>query len=189
MTVQPEKIRVPKLASSNDAGSRSKAVCEQQQRMENEMTTLVEYKKKKVIFNEGDESDCMYGVTEGSVGIYSDYGTSKEKQLVTLQCGDYFGEMGMIERLPRSATAVALENCALKRMEISDMEELLKENPAKVYAIIQHTGSRIRSVTLDYVAACACLKEYVEAEENGTEKSKALINNMKKIAAEGTRRK
>ena len=91
MTVQPEKIRVPKLASSNDAGSRSKAVCEQQQRMENEMTTLVEYKKKKVIFNEGDESDCMYGVTEGSVGIYSDYGTSKEKQLVTLQCGDYFG--------------------------------------------------------------------------------------------------
>ena len=176
-------------ASSNDAGKRSKAVCEQQQRMENEMSTLVEYKKKKVIFNEGDESDCMYGVTEGSVGIYSDYGTSKEKQLVTLQCGDYFGEMGMIERLPRSATAVALENCALKRMEISDMEELLKENPAKVYAIIQHTGSRIRSVTLDYVAACACLKEYVEAEENGTEKSKALINNMKKIAAEGTRRK
>ena len=44
------------------------------------MSTLVEYKKKKVIFNEGDESDCMYGVTEGSVGIYSDYGTSKESQ-------------------------------------------------------------------------------------------------------------
>lgn len=188
-TVMGQGTETEMPASDNDAGSRSKAVCEQQQRMENEMSTLVEYKKKKVIFNEGDESDCMYGVTEGSVGIYSDYGTSKEKQLVTLQCGDYFGEMGMIERLPRSATAVALENCALKRMEISDMEELLKENPAKVYAIIQHTGSRIRSVTLDYVAACACLKEYVEAEENGTEKSKALINNMKKIAAEGKRRK
>ena len=72
------------------------------------MSTLVEYKKKKVIFNEGDESDCMYGVTEGSVGIYSDYGTSKEKQLVTLQCGDYFGEMGMIERLPLTEDSVHL---------------------------------------------------------------------------------
>lgn len=147
------------------------------------MAEFIEYKKKKIIFNEGDESDCMYGINTGSVGIYSKYGTTDEKLLTTLECGDYFGEMGIIENMPRSATAVALENCVLKRMEFDDLGELMKEAPAKVYAIMQHTSSRIRSVTLDYVAACACLKEYVEAEEKGIEKSKELLNNMKKIVS------
>lgn len=149
------------------------------------MMKLIEYKKKQIIFREGDASDCMYGINEGTVGIYSNYGMKDEKLLTTLQGGDYFGEMGIIENQPRSASAVALEGCVLKRIEFDDLGELMKDNPAKVYAILQNTSARIRSLTLDYVAACSCLKEYVEAEEKGLEKSKELKENMKRIAAAG----
>ena len=153
------------------------------------MIQQVEYKKKQVIINEGDDSDCMYGIIEGTVGIYSNYGKKEEKLLTTLQCGEYFGEMGIVEVMPRSATVVAMEKCVLKRMEFEDLGELMKDNPAKVYAILQNTSARIRSLTLDYVAACSCLREYVEAEEKGLEKSQTLKDNMKKIAAAGSRKK
>ena len=67
------------------------------------------YKKGQVIFKEGDKADCMYDIRWGSVGIYANYGTKEEKLLTKLSTEEFFGEMGLIDDQPRSATAVALE--------------------------------------------------------------------------------
>ena len=53
----------------------------------------VELRQNEVIFKDGDYQNWMYSVCEGSVDIYSGYGTSEEKKLTTVTKGQAFGEM------------------------------------------------------------------------------------------------
>ena len=78
------------------------------------------YKKGQVIFKEGDKAECMYDIRWGSVGIYANYGTKEEKLLTKLSTEEFFGEMGLIDDQPRSATAVALEKDT--RVEVINKE-------------------------------------------------------------------
>ena len=68
----------------------------------------ITFGKDQVIFRQGDTATVMYDILSGKVGIYVDYETEKQKQIAVLEAGEIFGEMGMIEYYPRSATAVAL---------------------------------------------------------------------------------
>ena len=65
------------------------------------------------IFVQGDYSEEAYRIVEGSVEISINEGSAKVI-LATLGMGEIFGEMGMIERLPRSATARALDNLTVE---------------------------------------------------------------------------
>ncbi|MBE7005379.1 MAG: cyclic nucleotide-binding domain-containing protein [Ruminococcaceae bacterium] len=50
----------------------------------NDQTAYIEeqrFRKRQVIFREGDPGSCMYEVAEGRVGIFSDYGKPTEKLL------------------------------------------------------------------------------------------------------------
>ena len=55
-----------------------------------------EFRLNEVIFKDGIYQNWMYSISEGSVDIYSGYGTSSEKKLITLTKGQFFGEIGMI---------------------------------------------------------------------------------------------
>ncbi len=68
------------------------------------------FKKGEVIFQKGDAGDCMYDVYTGQVGIYTKYGTPDQTLLAKYYPDQYFGELGLIDRVPRSAYAVALED-------------------------------------------------------------------------------
>lgn len=122
----------------------------------------------KLIFREGTEADCMYYVESGSVAIYADYETDDEKLLTTLKAGQFFGEMGMIEKMPRSAAAVAVaDETTLKIITEPDLEQLCSRAPAMVLMALQHLSSRLRALTNDYVKACQTVEKMVEAEEHG----------------------
>lgn len=151
------------------------------------MATTKTFKKNEVIFREGDNEDFMYDIWSGKVGIYSEYKTPAQKLLVTLESEDVFGEMGMIEQLPRSATAVALEDTQARVISYENFKEFISEKPAKAYTILQHTSSRLRDLSLDYVEACAVIAEYVKAEKNGEKPSAELMAKLKKI--DGARKK
>lgn len=140
------------------------------------------YKKGQVIFKEGDKADCMYDIRWGSVGIYANYGTKQEKILTKLSAEEFFGEMGLIDGEPRSATAVALEKDT--RVEVINEERLgdyLRQRPTKVLVIMQHMSHRLRNLTRDYMEVCGTVAEAVEAEKNGKEKSEGLQKKMKKF--------
>ena len=67
------------------------------------------YDKGAVIFRQGDPGDCMYDIQFGKVGIFDHYGEPDEKKIADLYIDQIFGEMGLLDHAPRSATAVALE--------------------------------------------------------------------------------
>ena len=120
----------------------------------------VAYKANTVIFKEGEPSRCMYAIHWGTVGIYSGYGTPDQKLLADLSGGKFFGEMGMIEEKPRSATAVALENnTTLEIIGKEDLKELFTKNPPKLELILQNLSYRLRRLTIEYEALCEKISE------------------------------
>jgi CRP-like cAMP-binding protein len=61
----------------------------------------------ELIFREGEEGDSLYVVLEGRVMISKIIPGAGEEALAFLERGDYFGEMALIDKQPRSADAKA----------------------------------------------------------------------------------
>ena len=120
------------------------------------------YGKGKVVFRQGDPGDCMYYVRWGSVGVFADYGTPREKRLATLHHGDYFGEMGLIDGEARTATVVSLDwDTVLGRIDEDEFAEFLSENPARVHDILARLCHKLRDVTANYLEVCASVRQSV----------------------------
>ena len=147
----------------------------------------INYRKDTVIFRQGDDGDCMYYIQLGSVGIYTDYGTDKEKQLVVLEEEAFFGEMGLIEKMPRSATAVVVEDdTVLRKITEDELETLIKTSPALVVRCIEHLSGRLRRLTKDYLEACEMVSKMDRAEKTDislTVAEEALIRELADAAS------
>ena len=146
------------------------------------MMDIKTYSRGKVIFRQGDPGDCMYSVQMGSVGIFHDYGGPNEEKLATLMTDEFFGEMGLFDHAPRSATAVALEDqTSIEVITEEDFKEYFKENPNKVLLLMQQMCSRLRRTTREYVQACQVIRETVESEKTG-EKSDDLTERIAQLS-------
>lgn len=142
----------------------------------------MKFRKNQIIFKEGDSANCMYDIQWGKVGIYADYGTKQEVLLTELGADAYFGEMGLVDDKPRSATAVALENdTVVSVITVENFANFLYEKPGKVMMIMQQMSGRIRGLTADYLDACRAVAESVESEETGAEKSGWFKSTVQKF--------
>lgn len=135
------------------------------------------FKKGEIIFKTGEVQDWLYYISWGKVGIYTDYAT-EPKRIAVMEPESFVGEMGVIDHSPRSATAVAEEDCQLLLITEDDF----MDDPHKFNMLLQNTSRRIRELSKDYVTACQAIGEYVKAEESGETKSPELLAKMKKIA-------
>ena len=152
--------------------------------MESAKLEIQTYKKGEVIFKAGDDANCMYDVHWGSVGVYANYGTKQEKLLKKLVGNEYFGEMGLVDNAPRSATAVALENDTMLEVITGEtLSSYIRVRPAKVLAIMQSMSSRIRELNRDYLEVCKTVSEAVNLENSGTVKDDALQKKLEKYNA------
>ncbi len=82
----------------------------------NFLTSLSRERKLKggqILFHEGDPGDAMYVVLEGRMLISKFIPGAGEEALAFLERGDYFGEMALIDRAPRSAQARAHDGGAV----------------------------------------------------------------------------
>lgn len=135
------------------------------------------FEKGSVIFKEGAWELSMYDIISGKVGIYANYGEDNETLLTELTAGRYFGEMAVVDAMPRSATAVALEDTETVVVKSGEFDEYLTENPDKVVDVFQSLCMRLRELSNDYIDACTTITEYVQAEDkkkDGTFKGKIL---------------
>jgi MFS family permease len=83
-----------------------------------------------VVIREGDEPDDLYVVRSGRLEVRSaGEAGGIEERLADLGAGDYFGEIGLLERIPRTATVTALEDSVLLRISGEDFLRAANEGP------------------------------------------------------------
>ena len=87
------------------------------------------YPAGSVIFKQANKADNFYLIYGGSVRIVRRQ-NNKDIQLARLVREDYFGEMALVEKRPRSATVTALADTLLLILSRQDFEKLYKQNPA-----------------------------------------------------------
>ena len=97
-----------------------------------------------VIFRENDESVEMFIIIQGLVEIRKSTGQSSNKILATLQKGDMFGEMAIIEKQPRSATAVAVRPTRVLVLNEKLYDSMLGSNPDFARKMNKVLSERIR---------------------------------------------
>jgi CRP/FNR family transcriptional regulator, cyclic AMP receptor protein len=103
------------------------------------------YKKGEVIIEEGSPSKNAYIIELGSVEVSKRLQSGKIQVITKLDRNDIFGEMGLIDQQPRSATVRALEDCNISVMTPDTFSLLAKRNPKALMPILKVLAKRLRN--------------------------------------------
>jgi CRP/FNR family cyclic AMP-dependent transcriptional regulator len=101
--------------------------------------------RNSVIVHAGDQTDNVYIVLVGSLKVLISDEQGREAILSMLNPGDLFGEMGVIDDHPRSATVMAVEPCELVVIAKSDFKRFLAENFDLSLYIMRSLVRRLRN--------------------------------------------
>ncbi|MCF8009472.1 MAG: Crp/Fnr family transcriptional regulator [Halanaerobiales bacterium] len=86
------------------------------------------YRADTNIFIEGDHSDGIYLIEDGEVVIYRVTEKGSEKIFKIMKKGEIFGEMGVIDQKPRSASARSRKDCTLLKINNQGYLKILSNN-------------------------------------------------------------
>lgn len=95
------------------------------------------------IFAQGDLGTEMFIIQEGEVEIVKHI-AGESHVLSRLEKGDFFGEMALLEALPRTADAIALTDVKVVAINGSRFDEMLRKNPEVAVRIIRKYSKRLR---------------------------------------------
>ena len=109
------------------------------------MTHETTYIAGSTIISEGEPGDHMFIIVDGDIGIHR-AGT----QLQKLGPKDFFGEMSIIDGEPRSASATALADCLMLRIDQSDFLQLLWSRNSIAMSVIKTLTQRLRQTVAAY---------------------------------------
>jgi CRP/FNR family transcriptional regulator, cyclic AMP receptor protein len=99
-----------------------------------------------VIFNEGDPPDALYVVLRGRVAIANKSFDGRESVVALMENGDLFGEMGMLDGLPRSAEARSLEPSEVLELGYGPARSLLERRPELLWGVVRMLADRLRGM-------------------------------------------
>lgn len=96
------------------------------------------YREGEVVFVEGDIGRALFILETGEVELTHLGANGKPVVLYHLKPGDFFGEMALLESLPRTATATATEKTHLHLLYKSKLDSLLNGEPRIGVTIMGH---------------------------------------------------
>jgi CRP/FNR family transcriptional regulator, cyclic AMP receptor protein len=103
------------------------------------------YAKHAVLVYEGDPGDALFIVISGNVAVTRVSNDGKEAILSILKEGDFFGEMGVLDASPRSATIKALRDADVAILARKDFLEMLGKNPQMCLSLVAALSARLRA--------------------------------------------
>ncbi len=125
-------------------------------------------RKGEVLFRFGELGTSMVVIEEGNIEISVPVENQhKEMQISVLHEGEFVGELALIDGLPRTATARALEDCRMQEMKRDDFVAFLLERPTVAISMMSEMGKRLRS-TNELVQSLASKNVNEEIEERLT---------------------
>ncbi len=117
---------------------------EEQLRMLTMVVTRKSAPRSTTIMAGGDPTDSLYIVLSGRLKVMMSDAEGKEVILSILGPGEFFGEMGLIDEEPRSASVVTIEPCELLSISKRDFNNCLSENFEMAMAVMRGLVKRLR---------------------------------------------
>src|SRR5436190_1941756 len=147
-----------------------------------EMLSSLEHLVRKqpsgtVLFREGDRGQTMYVIRSGKVNISKRIGDS-ELTLAVLGPGEFFGEMALLEGLPRSAGATVVEDAQLIELEAAAFETLIRKNSEIAVRLMRRLSSRLREADRQIQTLMS---------RSGAARALSLVRNLAEPVKDGRR--
>lgn len=96
------------------------------------------------VFAKRQDADAMFVVLSGRIKIFADSSSKKRKTFAYLTEGDFFGEMALVEDLPRTASASAVEDSRLMLIYKKDFQRLLARDSKLALYLLKTVCARLR---------------------------------------------
>ncbi len=103
------------------------------------------FRSGEVIFHREDPGQVLYMIKEGKVKICIISPDGQEISLAVLGKGEYFGEFALLDGLPRSSDAVALEKVECYTLQRSDFQNAILKNPKIAILVLEALTKRLRN--------------------------------------------
>jgi CRP-like cAMP-binding protein len=99
-----------------------------------------------VLFAEGDPPSDLYIVIDGRIAIATRNTDGRETVLALMESGDLFGELGLLDGLPRSAEGRALEPSRVYSIPYEPIETLFRDEPNVLWGVVRMLSQRLRAM-------------------------------------------
>jgi len=103
------------------------------------------FRSGEVIFHRDDPGQVLYMIKDGKVKICIISPDGQEVSLAVLGKGEYFGEFALLDGLPRSADAVALERVECHTLQRSDFHNAILKHPKIAILVLEALSKRLRN--------------------------------------------
>ncbi len=98
----------------------------------------------QIVFHENEEGDQMFIIQEGKVQISRQI-AGKETPIAVLEKGEFFGEMAIVNRIKRTASATTLAPTTLLAFDRLGLEQMVEKNPKIALSIIDKLCRRLQN--------------------------------------------
>jgi CRP/FNR family transcriptional regulator, cyclic AMP receptor protein len=103
------------------------------------------FRSGEVIFHRDDPGQVLYMIKEGKVKICIISPDGQEVSLTVFGKGEVFGEFAILDGLPRSADAVALERVECYTLQRGDFQNVILKNPKIAILVLEAMSKRLRN--------------------------------------------
>lgn len=110
------------------------------------------FERGEIVFREGGLSDIVFRVISGEVEIVKEL-RGRDIALGRVGPGEYFGEMGVIEGRPRSATVKAVSNLEVETIERDDFLRRVSEDADTAFELMQRLSERLNTLDDAFAAS------------------------------------
>lgn len=104
------------------------------------------FSKGEYICHEGQQGQSMYIVLQGMVGVYLTDPMGKLSEVSRIESGGFFGEMSIFDKMPRSASCIALEDSVCVSINKDNLSEFLRNCPDIVEQLLMSMSLRVRKM-------------------------------------------
>src|SRR5712691_4455725 len=113
--------------------------------------TVATYRRNQVVFSQGEPADAVFYIQQGQVKLTVFSAQGKEAVVAIFGTGDFCGEGCLAGQPLRIATAEAIEECKIMRLEKAAMIRLLHDEPELSERFMSHLLARNVRVEADLV--------------------------------------
>jgi CRP-like cAMP-binding protein len=113
--------------------------------------TITAFNKGAVIFAQGDAANAVYYIQSGKIKLTVVSNGGKEAVIAILDAGGFFGEGCLAAQQLRMATAVAMSDCSITRLEKSVAIEVLRDEPAFSELLLSYVLTRTIRIEADLI--------------------------------------